>query len=90
MEDLTADQIEQSGQEISLFQVSDPNWEIKKWHAIARMVNSYPDVMSFSRIITDPERRWAFFIQASGILHRFENRAIAKVAATSEAVINIY
>jgi hypothetical protein len=90
MDDLTAEQRDQSGYGISQPQVSDQNREIKKWHAIARMVDSYPDVLSFSITITDPERRWAFFSQASGILHRSADRAITEVTDTSEVVIDIY
>jgi hypothetical protein len=90
MDDLTADQMEQSGHEISRFQLSDQNREIKKWHAIARMVNSYPDVLPFSLIITDPERQWAFFSQASGIIRQSKDKSIAEVTDTSEVVIDIY
>ena len=40
MDDLTAEQRNQSGHGIFQPQVSDQNREIKKWHAIARMVDT--------------------------------------------------
>ena len=71
-------------------QVSYQNREIKKWQAIARMVDSNPEVLPFSLATTEPERRWAFFSQASGILHLSESRAINEVSETSEAVVDIF
>jgi hypothetical protein len=61
------------------FQVSDQNREIKKWQAIARMVDTNPDVLPFSLSTTEPERRWAFFSRASGILHQSLTREINEV-----------
>jgi hypothetical protein len=52
------------------FPVSDQNRVIKKWQAIARMVDTTPDVLPFSLSTTEPERRWVFFARASGILHQ--------------------
>jgi hypothetical protein len=60
-------------------QVSDQNREIKKWQAIARMVDRNPDVVPFSHSITEPERRWVFFARASGILHQSLIREINEV-----------
>ena len=71
-------------------QVSYQNREIKKWQAIARMVDSNPDVLPFSLASTEPERRWAFFSQASGILHLSESRAIDEITDTPEAVVDIF
>jgi hypothetical protein len=88
------DLIEKPGglSEVRVFQpqVSYQNREIKKWQAIARMVDSNPDVLPFSLATTEPERRWAFFSQASGILHLSESRAIDDGSDTSEAVVDIF
>ena len=68
MPDLTEEPDELPGQGTIPDQVSDQNREIKKWRAIARMVNNNPDVLTFSLSTTEPERRWAFFALASGVL----------------------
>jgi hypothetical protein len=66
-------------------QESDQNREIKKWHAIAKMVDINPDVLQFSLSITEPERRWAFFAQASGILYQSLTREINEVGDRADA-----
>jgi hypothetical protein len=71
-------------------QVSDQKREIKKWRAIARMVDTNPDVLPFSLSTTEPERRWVFFSQASGILHQSLTREINGVGDPSEAVVAIF
>jgi hypothetical protein len=73
-----------------LTQVSDQNREIKKWQAIARMVDSTPDVLPFSHSITEPERRWAFYARASGIVQRSVTREIDDAAEMSDAVVAIF
>ncbi len=90
MDDLTLDQGKLSGQNTIQLQVSDKNREIKKWQAIARMVDSNPDVLPFSLSITEPERRWAFFARASGILNQSVTRDIDEAAEISEAVVAIF
>jgi len=90
MDDLTLDQGKLSGQNTIQLQVSDKNREIKKWQAIARMVDSNPDVLPFSHSITEPERRWAFFARASGILNQSVTRDIDGAAEMSEAVVAIF
>jgi len=90
MDDLIENPGELSGNRIFQPQVSYRNREIKKWKAIARMVDTNPDVLPFSHSITEPERRWAFFSQASGILHQSASRAVDEVSDTSGAVIDIF
>jgi len=90
MNDLTVQPGEFPGNDTIQSQVSDQNREIKKWGAIARMVNSNPDVLPFSLAITEPERRWAFFSQASGILHQSLTRNTDEIAEMSETVVAIF
>jgi hypothetical protein len=61
--------------------------EIKKWRAIAIMVDTNPDVLPFSISSTEHERRWAFFSQASGILH---TPALRESVESQEAVVAIF
>jgi hypothetical protein len=49
------------------------------------MVDTNPDVLPFSLSITEPERRWAFFAQASGILYQSLSREINGVGDKSDA-----
>jgi hypothetical protein len=91
MDDLIAAPEEQSDSVLFQPQVFYQNREIKKWQAIARMVDPNPDVLPFALTTTDPERRWAFFSQASGILHQSEARAVEEVTDnTSGAVVEIF
>jgi hypothetical protein len=71
-------------------QVSYQKREIKKWKAIARMVATNSDVLPFSHSTTEPERRWAFFSQASGILHQSASRAVDEGSDTSVATVDIF
>jgi hypothetical protein len=87
---LTEEPEEVPGQGTILNQVSDQNREINKWRAIARMVDNNPDVLPFSLSITEPERRWAFFARASGILHQSLTREIDEVGDISEASVAIF
>jgi hypothetical protein len=79
MDDLTAEPGELPELDTIQLQVSDQNREIKKWQAIAKMVDINPDVLPFSLSTTEPERRWAFFAQASGILYQSLTREINEV-----------
>ena len=90
MDDLTAEQRELSEDGSVLPQVSDQNREIKKWRAIARMVDPNPDVLPFPVSTTDPERRWAFFSQASGLLYQSVTREINETADMPDAVVAIF
>jgi hypothetical protein len=67
------------------FQVSYQDRQIKKWQAIARMMDNNPDVLPFYLSTTDPERRWVFFTRASGILHQSLSREINKVGDIKDA-----
>ncbi len=84
MDDLTEEPEELPELATIQFQVSDQNREIKKWQAIARMVDTNPDVLPFSLSTTEPERRWAFFARASGILHQSLTREINEVGDISD------
>jgi hypothetical protein len=90
MDDLIENPGELSEDRTFQTQVSYRNREIKKWNAIARMVDTTPDVLPFSHSTTEPERRWAFFSQASGILHQSASRAVDEISDTSGAVVDIY
>lgn len=90
MDDLIAEPGELSGHEIISSQVSDQDREIKKWHAISRMVEPDPDVLPFSLSTTGPERLWAFFTRASVILQQSEDRAMDEVTGISEATVDIF
>jgi len=90
MDDLTAFSEELPEHGTIQSQVSDQNREIKKWCAIARMVDTNPDVLPFSLSTTDPERRWVFFGQASGILHQLLTREMNEVGDPSEAVVAVF
>jgi hypothetical protein len=85
MDDLTAEPEGLPELATIQIQVSDQNREIKKWHAIARMVDRNPDVLPFSLSITEPERRWVFFARASGILHQSIIREINEVGDITDA-----
>ena len=90
MDDLTAEQGKLSEHGTITPQVSDQNSEIKKWRAIARMVDPNPDVLPFSLSTTEPERRWAFVARASGIFHQSVTREIGEAAEMSEAAVAIF
>ncbi len=90
MDDLTAETGGLSEHGTIQSQVSDQNREIKKWRAIARMVDTNPDVLPFSLSTTEPERRWAFVARASGIFHQTVTREIGEAAEMSEAVVAIF
>jgi len=90
MNDLTAEPSELSGRGTIPQEVSSQGREIRKWQAIARMVDPNPDVLPFSLSTTEPERRWAFFSQAYGILQQSESRAMDEVSDTSEEAVDIF
>jgi hypothetical protein len=71
-------------------QLSYRNREINKWKAIARLVDTNSDALPFSRSTSEPERRWAFFSQASGILNQSALRAVDDLSDTSGAVVDIF
>lgn len=85
MDDLTAVPDELPELAKLQFQVSDQAREIKKWQAIARMMDNNTDVLPFSLSTTDPEWRWVFFARASGILHQSLSREINEVGDIKEA-----
>lgn len=90
MDNLIAKQGELSEEGTFQPQVSYQNREIKKWQAIARMVDSNPDVLPFPLSTTEPERRWAFFSQASGILLQSGSRVVDETSDSPEAAVDIF
>ena len=90
MDDLTAEQGERSERGTSQSRVSDQNREIKKWNAIARMVDPNPEVLPFALSTTEPERQWAFFARASGIVHPPITKEIDEFTEISDAVVTIF
>jgi len=90
MDDLTAEQGERSERGTIHPRVADQNREIKKWNAIARMVDPNPEVLPFALSTTETERQWAFFARASGIVNPPVVREIDEVDDISDAVVTIF
>ncbi|GEM_PF-2857990 len=90
MDNLKAEQGEQYGPGTSRPFISDRTRDIKKWQAIASMVDPDPDVLSFSLTSTESERRWAFFTRASGISRPGIPGDPGEVDDRSEEVVMIF
>ncbi|MCX6700375.1 MAG: hypothetical protein NTV68_10705 [Methanomicrobiales archaeon] len=90
MDDLTEEQGERSERRTIHTLISDQNREIKKWNAIARMVDPNPEVLPFALSTTEPERQWAFFARASEIVHPPITREIDEVTEISDVVVTIF
>lgn len=90
MDDLTDVQPESPGEMGVKDVVPFQTREIRKWQVIASMVDTNPDVLPFPISTNRPERLWAFFSQASGILQQTDITKMAEEADSAGASVIIF
>lgn len=90
MDDLTTDSGDLSGHGTFQPRISDQTRDIRKWQAMARMIDPNPDVLPFSLSTTEPERRWAFFTRAAGIVYPALTRTTEDGSDMSEVAVTIF